>query len=30
LTGEFAYNVASGDIDGLDYLTLGWGAFLRF
>jgi opacity protein-like surface antigen len=30
LTGEFAYNVASGDIDGLNYMTLGWGAFLRF
>jgi len=30
LTGEFAYNVASGDIDGLNYTTLGWGAFLRF
>ena len=30
LTAEFAYNVASGDIDGFDYTTLGWGAFLRF
>jgi hypothetical protein len=30
LTGEFAYNVASGDIDGFNYMTLGWGAFVRF
>jgi opacity protein-like surface antigen len=30
LTGEFAYNLATGDIDDLNYMTLGWGAFLRF
>jgi len=30
LTGEFAYNLATGDLDDLNYMTLGWGAFLRF
>ncbi len=30
LTGEFAYNLATGDIDDFNYMTLGWGAFLRF
>jgi len=30
LTGEFAYNLATGDLDGLDYMALGWGVFVRF
>lgn len=30
LTGEFAYNLATGDLDDFNYMTLGWGAFLRF
>ncbi|HEU4428815.1 MAG TPA: porin family protein [Myxococcota bacterium] len=30
LTGEFAYNVATGDLDDLNYMSLGWGAFFRF
>jgi opacity protein-like surface antigen len=30
LTGEFAYDVATGDLDDFNYMTLGWGAFIRF
>jgi len=30
LTGEFAYNLATGDLDDLNYMSLGWGAFFRF
>ncbi|HEY8120438.1 MAG TPA: porin family protein [Myxococcota bacterium] len=30
LTGEFAYNLATGDLDDFNYMTLGWGAFFRF
>jgi len=30
VTGEFAYNLATGDLDDLNYTSLGFGAFLRF
>ena len=30
LTGEFAYNLATGDLDDFNYMSLGWGVFLRF
>jgi opacity protein-like surface antigen len=30
LTGEFAYNLGTGDLDELNYMSLGWGAFFRF
>jgi hypothetical protein len=30
LTGEFAYNLATGDLEDLNYMSLGFGAFFRF
>lgn len=30
LTGEFAYNIGTGDMDNFDYFGIGWGAFVRF
>ena len=30
LTAEFAYNLATGDLDDFNYMSLGWGAFIRF
>jgi hypothetical protein len=30
LTGEFAYNVSTGDVDEFNYMSLGWGVFMRF
>jgi Outer membrane protein beta-barrel domain len=30
LTGEFAYNVSTGDLEEFNYMTLGWGVFMRF
>jgi hypothetical protein len=30
LTGEFAYNVSTGDLSEFNYMSLGWGAFVRF
>ncbi len=30
LTGEATYNIATGDLDDFDYLSIGWGLFYRF
>ena len=30
LLGEVAYNIPTGDLDGFDYLSVGWGVFYRF
>jgi len=30
VTGEFAWNQATGDLDDLNYISLGFGAFFRF
>jgi opacity protein-like surface antigen len=30
LLGEVAYTIPTGELDGLDYVSVGWGAFYRF
>lgn len=30
LLGEVAYTIPTGDLDGLDYVSVGWGVFYRF
>jgi opacity protein-like surface antigen len=30
LLGEVAYVIPTGDLDGFDYVSIGWGAFYRF